>query len=220
MIRGRGIIAPVHPRLVPLALYLLLAGCRAHKPPPALRPTPPPSAVRLVCIDFGRSAVVEASGFFVSADGLLVTCARVTNDAMPLGVGLPDGTNAGVSYLVAADPESDLVLLRIDGTGFRALPLADGPVSPRGPFRAVTKDGIAAATYVGPHNDPDIGGTHLFSAPALGVGASGGAIVDIDGRVVGVIRGAVEDNPTECVVVPVERLRALLAKARERPGEL
>jgi len=208
-------------RFASVSFALLLAGCRTKATPPSPHkhppPVSPPSAVRLVCINFERSPTVEASGFFVSADGLLVTCAHVISNAMPLGVALPDGTNAGVSYLVAADPESDLVLLRIDGTGFRALPLADGPISPHGPFAAVTKDGIAAATYVGPHHDPDVGATHLFSAPALGVGASGGAIVDVDGRVVAVIRGPGEENPAECVAVPVDRLRALLAKAKTEP---
>ncbi len=70
--------------------------------------------------------------------------------------------------------------------------------------------GVTVARYLGPHKDPETGEALLLSAPGLSAGASGGAVIDGAGRIVGVIRGAVDDNPNECVAVPVVRLRALL----------
>ena len=124
-----------------LAFAGLLTGCavgpRCSLPAdltmrPTTRPAEPrrPTAVRLVCIDFERTGAATASGFFVSADGLLVTCSHVTRGATPIGVELPDGSDATVKSLVADDPDSDLLLLRIAGTGFHVLPLADGTGEP------------------------------------------------------------------------------------------
>src|SRR5687768_16474195 len=73
------------------------------------------AAVRLVCIDFTRLEAPQASAFFVSADGLLVTCAHVIEGSKPLSVELPDGTEAAVAHVVATDAEADLALLRIRG---------------------------------------------------------------------------------------------------------
>ena len=44
--------------------------------------------------------------------------------------------------------------------------------------------------------------------------------MDAEGCVVGVIHGENVDNPREAVAVPVEWVRALLAKARQKPREL
>jgi hypothetical protein len=44
--------------------------------------------------------------------------------------------------------------------------------------------------------------------------------VDAEGRVVGVVHGENVDDPRQAVAVPVERVRALLAKAKARPREL
>jgi hypothetical protein len=44
--------------------------------------------------------------------------------------------------------------------------------------------------------------------------------VDAEGRVVGVIHGGNADDPSEAVAVPVERVRALLARAKQKPREL
>ena len=205
--------------LLTLLLILSMTGCRAGTRRPTGQPAPPPTAVRLVCIDFVSTEAVEASAFFVTADGLLVTCAHVVRGTVPIGVTLPDGTDATVAELVASDPEADLALLRIGGSGFAALRQSDVPPEDAGALRAVTKDGVTPASFVGPHDDPEVGETILFSAPGLRRGASGGALVDGRGRVVGIIRGAIDDDPAEVIAVPLQRLRALLAEASEAEGE-
>lgn len=75
--------------------------------------------------------------------------------------------------------------------------------------------GITPATCVGSHDDPDVGDTFLVAGPQLRQGASGGAVVDGRGRVVGVIRGAIEDDPREVVAMPLRRMLTLLTRARE-----
>ena len=63
------------------------------------------------------------------------------------------------------------------------------------------------------------GGGASFVGHLVRRGASGGALVDGRGRVVGVIRGAIDDDPAEVVAVPIRRLLALLAEAMEVEAE-
>ena len=92
-------------RSTALVFSLLLAGCRASAPLLAAeKPPPRPSAVRLICLNFISMEAVEASGFFVTQDRLLVTCAHVVKGTVPIGVTLPDGTDAPVAELAASSP--------------------------------------------------------------------------------------------------------------------
>ncbi len=49
-------------------------------------------------------------------------------------------------------------------------------------------------------------GDALELSTRLGPGASGGAVVDADGRLVGIIRGGVDDDPAFTIAMPAERL--------------
>ena len=198
----------LRPLLLSLPL-LPLAGCRT--PPVKVDPaeSAAPVAVRLLVLDFDPLEAREASGFFVRP-GVLVTRAHVLAGGEPFGVTLPDGCNVAVAETLATDGECELALLSVETVRVKPLPLADAGAVPRGGLRAVTKAGVERVWFVGPHEDPETGAALLLSAPGLSAGASGGALVDGTGRVFGVIRGAVDDNPHECVAVPAARLRALL----------
>jgi hypothetical protein len=50
----------------------------------------------------------------------------------------------------------------------------------------------------------------LLAAPEIGTGPSCAAVLDGSGARVGVVRGAVDDDPEQVVVVAVEPLRRLL----------
>jgi S1-C subfamily serine protease len=77
-----------------VAFAILVAGCRSDSPPAPeplstngiSAPRVERAAVgRLLVMNFERLEAVEASGFFVSADGLLVTCAHVLDGGTPIG---------------------------------------------------------------------------------------------------------------------------------------
>ena len=199
-----------------LLLLALLGGCRrpvpVTPPPPTARPAAEPAAVRLLVIDFDTLALTEASAF-VSADGLLATCAHVIAAGTPLGVVLRDGRRATVTEVVATDEASDVALLRADLPGLPSLPLAAGPAARGQMLLAVTKDGNSPVACLGAGVDGDVGHVTTFDAAEHGPRASGGALVDEHDRVVGVIRGGFEDGGREGVAVPVGRLVELLAEA-------
>lgn len=108
-----------------ILLALCLAGCaptprvstRGSVDAAPLPPTVNAAAVfRILTINFETMQLADASGFFVSADGLGVTCAHVVEGAMPLRAILPDGRQYDVE-LIAVDPAADLALLQASGDG-------------------------------------------------------------------------------------------------------
>ena len=64
------------------------------------------------------------TGFIIDADGLILTCHHVVQDAMSIDVGLSDGRRYRARR-IAADPRSDLAVLRIMASGLPAVPMAD-----------------------------------------------------------------------------------------------
>lgn len=64
------------------------------------------------------------SGFFVSDDGLIVTCRHVVGGNQTVTVQRRDGSSLE-GAVIATDPERDLALIRIPGSGYHALRLLD-----------------------------------------------------------------------------------------------
>jgi len=144
-------------------------GLEGDDPPPVvaadkttadLAATARPSMV--VITQQGRDGATAGtgSGFVVSEDGLIATCAHVIGESRPVSVRFEDGKEQEVTAIHAWDRKLDLAVLRIDAKGLKALPLAsDDPVqqgddvvamgNPHGlDFSIDEKDYAAALSYV------------------------------------------------------------------------
>lgn len=62
------------------------------------------------------------SGFFVSRDGLIVTCRHVVGGSQTVTIQRRDGSSLE-GAVIATDPERDLALIKIPGSGYPALSL-------------------------------------------------------------------------------------------------
>lgn len=108
-------------RILSLMLTLMLvfgaivAGCR--------------SAPALTSRDYPQ-IISSGSGFFISADGYIVTCAHVIEDANVIGVWV--GETGFRAELVAIDHETDVAILKIDHRPQRFFRLADFSSARRG----------------------------------------------------------------------------------------
>ena len=134
------------------------------------------------------------SGVIVSPDGYLLTNNHVVEGASDIEVQLPDGRQAR-AQLVGTDPETDLALLQIK--------LQDLPVIALGDMRALQVGDVVLAIG-NPFNVGQTVTSGIVSAlgrnrlglstfenfiqtdAAINPGNSGGALVDADGRLVGI----------------------------------
>ncbi|MET0383465.1 MAG: trypsin-like peptidase domain-containing protein [Burkholderiaceae bacterium] len=134
------------------------------------------------------------SGVLVSADGYLLTNSHVVDGADDIEVTLSDGRSAGAK-LVGTDADSDLALLKIALDGLPVIPFGDiaqvavgDPVLAIGnPFsvgQTVTSGIISALD----RNQPGLSAIENFiqTDAAINPGNSGGALVDGQGRLVGI----------------------------------
>lgn len=154
----------------------------------------PPLAFATPISRFERS---DGSGVIVGSDGLVLTNDHVVRDAQRIWVGLADG-RVTEATIAGRDPASDLALLRIEGSNFPAIAFADqrppevGDVvlaigNPEGIGQTVTV-GIISATG---RDQPTLSRYEdlVQTDAAINLGNSGGALVDAEGRLVGVITG-------------------------------
>jgi serine protease Do len=134
------------------------------------------------------------SGFFISADGYIVTNNHVIDGAETITVRTADGRTLK-GRLVGRDPATDLAVVKVDGGGFpfvnfedRAKPrVGDWVVAVGNPFNL---SGTATAGIVSALGRRNVSGSSYvdymqIDAP-INRGNSGGPTFDVEGRVVGV----------------------------------
>lgn len=134
----------------------------------------------------------SGSGFFISADGYVVTNNHVVEGAQEIVVSLQDGRKLP-ARLVGRDAPTDLAVLKIDGRNLPFVTFAGSAVPEVGDWVIAVGNpfglgGSATAGIVSAHAR-DIGETFVsylqIDAP-INSGNSGGPSFDLQGRVVGV----------------------------------
>ena len=142
-----------------------------------------------------RTRWLSGSGVFVSPDGLIVTNNHVTNGVRRCTVELVDGRRLS-ARVIGTDPDTDLALLDVEGEGFEHLLFSDDPPpqigtwvlaigNPLGYDHTVTFGIISARSrQAGLRNV--VYEDFLQTDAAINLGNSGGPLIDLDGRVVGI----------------------------------
>ena len=143
------------------------------------------------------------SGVIISRDGYIVTNYHVIRDAKGVEVELGD-QRSYAAHVLPVDPDSDIAVLKIDAAGLPAIPWGNSDKVQVGqqvfalgnPFNLDTSVSKGIISGVG-RNLPDAetsneGDIHpqyedyIQTDAAINVGNSGGALVDIHGRLVGI----------------------------------
>ncbi|WP_246160128.1 serine protease [Aureimonas fodinaquatilis] len=132
----------------------------------------------------------SGTGFVVSEDGWILTNAHVAKSCSSIAVG-----DLGLANKVVVDEEQDLALLHVRGEVGPPLPIHTG--KPRlgedilalgFPLRSILADSLNVtrgniSSLLGLMNDPN----YLQISAAVQPGNSGGPVIDLAGRVVGVV---------------------------------
>jgi serine protease Do len=161
-------------------------GSRHEVPPEELVRRAEPAVVQLVGTE------VQGTGFFLTEDGLIATNRHVAEGKSSFFVVTSTGARL-LGRVIYSDAHLDLALVKVDGSGFPHLPLAElaevhpgasvlAVGYPSGGLSATVTKGIVSAIGKIEHHD----GTWIQTDVALNPGNSGGPLLDAEGDVVGI----------------------------------
>jgi serine protease Do len=161
------------------------------------------------------------TGFVVSADGLIATNRHVLGEGRPLRVETGDGKSHDVKAIHSADRKLDLAILRIDATGLKPLEFGDS---------TTLKEGQAVMAVGNPHGLRQSVVSGVVSAlrtiddrPMIQLaipiepGNSGSPLLDMQGRVHGILTIKSLVTPNLGFAVAINALKPLLKKPNPVP---
>ncbi len=170
-------------------------------------------------------AQAQGSGFFISADGYVVTNNHVVANAVQLQVVTDDGRVLDAK-VVGTDPKTDLALLKVDGRQLPFVTLADAlpktgewVIAMGNPFGlgGTVTAGIVSAQGrdigAGPYDD------FLQIDAAVNRGNSGGPTFNMSGRVVGVNTAIYSPSGGSIGIafaIPATTVKAVVTQLKER----
>lgn len=142
-----------------------------------------------------RRLAGQGSGVIIAPDGHVLTCHHVISEAEEIEVVLNDGT-LYPARLVGCDPSSDLAVLKIEGEkkDFAAIEAADSDRVRVGEFAVAIGSPFALSGSVTPGIVSQKGRSvgllpyedYIQTDASINVGNSGGPLVDIEGRMIGI----------------------------------
>ncbi|MBL8309577.1 MAG: trypsin-like peptidase domain-containing protein [Burkholderiales bacterium] len=138
----------------------------------------------------------EGSGVLVRADGYILTNNHVVEGAQQIQVELAD-KRLLPARLVGTDPDTDLAVIKVEGTGFPAVTIGDSQAlqvadivlaigNPFGVFGNTVTMGIVSALGRTQISDGNPFETFIQTDAAINQGNSGGALVNTQGELVGI----------------------------------
>jgi regulator of sirC expression with transglutaminase-like and TPR domain/S1-C subfamily serine protease len=218
--------------LLTLAGLVLLSSCPIRAEPAAdasaktvgveeLAKKVRPSVVVITTV--GREGKREGlgTGFVVSADGLIVTNRHVIGEGRAIRVETSDGKRHDVTAIHASDRKLDLAVLRINAKGLTPLELGDA---------TTLKDGQAVVAVGNPQglthsvvagvvsSQREIDGRPMIQvAIPIEPGNSGGPLLDMQGRVHGILTIKSLVTPNLGFAVSINSLKPLLKKPNPVP---
>lgn len=179
----------------------------------------------VVVVSFaGREGTTEGvgTGFIIRADGLIATNNHVIGEARPITVRTLAGKSYPVESIVAHERDLDLAVLKIAAEGLPALELGDSDTLVQGqPVVAIgnpegLEHSVVTGVVSGLRKEVD-GRSMIQLAIPIERGNSGGPLLDLEGRVHGLLtlKSLVTENLG--YAVPVNALKPLIEKPSPIP---
>jgi serine protease Do len=146
----------------------------------------------------------QASGFFVSPDGYLMTNSHVVQNADEIIVMMRDGREL-TAKMVGQDPNTDIAIIKVEGQDFPYLEFGNSDDLEIGEWAIAVGSpfGLQASLTVGVvsakgRNNLDLANVEDFiqTDAAINRGNSGGPLLDIDSKVVGMNTAIVSNMAT------------------------
>jgi len=171
--------------------------------------------------DMTREVEVPAigSGFIVRSDGYVLTNNHVIEGAKEIVVTLADGRKFN-GKTMGRDPRNDLAIAKIDAKDLPAVQLGDSDKirpgdfaiaigNPYGLQHTVTA-GIISGLARSLDGDPKEPGIYIQTDAAINRGNSGGPLIDIEGRVVGINTAIIPQAQGLGFAIPVNVAKSVM----------
>ncbi|HEV2517062.1 MAG TPA: trypsin-like peptidase domain-containing protein [Devosia sp.] len=170
----------------------------------------------------------HGSGVVLSQDGLVVTNSHVVGNHRDVHLALPDGHRLG-GRVLGADPDTDLAILKVDGSALPIASLGDSSELRRGHiaiaignplgFESTVTAGVISAlgrSLRSPSGRPieDV----IQTDAALNPGNSGGALVSSLGEVVGISTAMIAGAQGICFAVASNTVKLVLGEVLQHGG--
>jgi len=174
-----------------------------------------PSIVYIETYDSSGNALGSGSGFIVDSSGKVATNYHVIEGSYSAKVKTAAGTSYDVQKVLSYNETTDLAILKISATGLTAVSLGDSSLIETGdniyaignPFglENTLSNGLISTKL------RDINGTTYIqiSAP-ISSGSSGGALVDEQGKVIGITAAVYYGGQNLNFAVPINLLKPML----------
>ncbi|RJE47976.1 MULTISPECIES: cell wall-binding repeat-containing protein [unclassified Dehalobacter] len=174
-----------------------------------------PSIVYIETYDSSGNALGSGSGFIVDSSGKVATNYHVIEGSYSAKVKTAAGTSYDVQKVLSYNETTDLAILKISATGLTAVSLGDSSLIETGdniyaignPFglENTLSNGLISTKF------RDINGTTYIqiSAP-ISSGSSGGALVDEQGKVIGITAAVYYGGQNLNFAVPINLLKPML----------
>jgi serine protease Do len=218
--------------LLPVLLLSGVLGCAASRAPPPEVPASPAHPRALTPADIAaralpavvtiRTAQSLGTGFVVRADGWIATNLHVVVGGPRVKVTLRDGRELEVVEVLAASPDRDLALLRVEAHGLPVLTLGDSDtIRPGDPVVAIGNPMGLEATVsnglVSARRKVDGGVEVLQVSAPISPGSSGGPLFNDRGEVIGIATALLEGGQNLAFGVPVRYLLPMIAQPAPMP---
>ncbi len=170
--------------------------------------------------------VSSGSGFFVSEDGYLLTNKHVVLDKeAEYSIVLNDGRKLPAK-IIARDPVQDVAILKVDGTGFKFIPLGDSDklqvgqtVIAIGNALGEFQNTVSVGVVSGLHRSLVASGEQLQEViqtdAAINLGNSGGPLLNLEGRVVGMSTAMAMAAESVGFALPINIAKKGIADSKE-----
>jgi S1-C subfamily serine protease len=184
---------------------------------------------------FGRTQNLKGAGtgFIVTSDGLIVTNNHVIEGAQNLTVFTSDGKEYKNAQVVARDPGNDLAFVRVNASNLKAVELGDsGQVkvgtgviaigNALGQYQNTVTEGIISGIGRPVTAGDQSGGNveqlqNMFQTDAaINSGNSGGPLVDLTGKVIGINTAVAGDAQNIGFAIPINQAKAEINSVKQQ----
>lgn len=160
----------------------------------------------------------HGSGAFISSDGLILTATHVIEGVNKIEIKMTSGISLSAK-VIASNTSQDVAILKVEGSGYPALPLLEGNSPDLGsdvltigtPHDPELGQSIAKGIISGKRKSED-GTIYLQADISVSPGNSGGPLIDYSGNVVGVVQSKVIREGVEGIgfALPISKVIEVL----------